>query len=109
MKLLLQQSLSEEPSFLEELSAEDDLVTEDLYAIFTIAPSRILHLERSRLLKSCQAQQMSCDDMYGHPLSPAGERRKLSLLKLSESKACNGLLDRFGKRYALPGLHMSYC
>lgn len=44
MRLLLQQSSAERPSFLVELSGKDGSVLRDLYAVLTFEQLQILHL-----------------------------------------------------------------
>lgn len=46
--------------------------------------------------------------MYSDPLGPARKRGKLILLNMTIQRACNVVLALFEKRYALPGLHLSF-
>lgn len=80
----------------------------DLYSLVLFAPMHNLRLVVCRLLKSCLAQYLSFDDVYSHPLGPAGKRRKLILLKLSLFKAYNEIMAHVQQKHALPVLHVNF-
>lgn len=100
-RLLSQRSLAEWPSFLEKLSDEDDPVMKDLYSICSFEALQHLHLRVLRLSESCLTKEFACDDVYSHSPWPAGKRRKLSLRKMSQLKACNRKPVQIEQEYAL--------
>lgn len=81
---------------------------EDMSSIFRFEQLHNLHLGVPRLLKSCLIQCLSCDDVYRGPPGLAGERRKLSLLKIWLFEACSGILVHVEERYALPRLPATF-
>lgn len=75
--LLCHHSLASWPTFLEEMCRGDELVAENLYAVFTFEPLHSLRLGVRRLLKLCLVHYLSSDESSSCPGSPA-ERQETS-------------------------------
>lgn len=80
----------------------------NLYSVSTFDSFQNLQLETSILLKTYLVQYLLCDDVHSHPLEPDGKQRKLSMLKMSLLKACNGFSALFEEDYALPGFFLNF-
>lgn len=104
--LLLERSLEEWPSILEDKRRADGLVLVDLYSIFMYEPPQNLHLGISLLLKKCLVQYLSSDTVFSLSLGPAGKRKKLSVLKTEVLRTCSSIMSRIEKKDALLGLHV---
>lgn len=107
VRLLSQHSLERWLPFPETFSGESGPVLEDRYYVFTFKLLQNLHLEESRLLRSCFVHCLSFKDEYSPPLGPAEKRRKLCSLGLSLLRARDEILAHVAERCALRGLHMN--
>lgn len=74
VKLLLQHSWAEWPSFFKELRGDENPLVEGLYSSLTVKPLHNLCSEVSRLLEGCSVQSLSCGDRYRHSLGSAGKQ-----------------------------------
>lgn len=108
VRLLSHHSLANCSLFLEELNGESSLVTEDSYSVNASKLLQNIPLGVSGLLKGYLIQCLSYNDVYSHPLWPAGKRSKLSTPKISLLEACHAILADVEEEYTLPRLHGNF-
>lgn len=106
--LLFEQFLQGLLSVVQDMGGETGLVMGNLYSIFMVEPLRSLYLDTLRLLEICFAEHLLSENNYGHPAGLVGSQKRLHLLQMPLLRAWNGPLAHIKKKYALPGLHVSF-